>query len=254
MKRRSIFVFGLISYLIGAAAYFAGFGGFLANLLGPLSIDKGPEAPLGTALIINLGLIALFGLPHSIMARRGFKEHWTKIIPAAAERSAFMLQAGLLAFFLIWQWRAVPTVIWDVEQPLLRNSVWAVYWSGWLIAFLATLAIDHFELTGLKQVYAHLHGREIQPVRFKLPWLYRVVRHPMQLGALIAFWVTPHMTVGRLVFALGMTVYILIGLYFEERDLVRYFGERYQVYQRETPKLLPLPRGGQQSESSPTTN
>jgi protein-S-isoprenylcysteine O-methyltransferase Ste14 len=130
-----------------------------------------------------------------------------------------------------------------VENPLLNVLVLSLYWLGWLVAFLATLAINHFELTGLQQVYANLRGVAPKPVEFKIPWLYRIVRHPMQLGVLIAFWAAPQMTVGRLVFALGMSAYILIGLYFEERDLVRRFGDSYRAYQRGTPKLLPIPRG-----------
>lgn len=245
MKRKLIFIYGILCYLVGAGAYFMGLGGFLANLLGPYSVDKGSTAPFFPALLINVGLIVLFGLPHSLMARRGFKQWWTRIIPAAAERSTFMLQAGLLALLLIWQWRAMPGVLWHIEQPLLNKLVWGLYWLGWLIAFLATLAINHFELTGLQQVYANLRGRKPRSVTFKVPFLYRIVRHPMQLGALIAFWAAPQMTVGRLVFALGMTTYILIGLYFEERDLVHHFGDKYRAYQQRTPKLLPLPRGKQ---------
>jgi protein-S-isoprenylcysteine O-methyltransferase Ste14 len=245
MKRKLIFIYGILCYLVGAGAYFMGLGGFLANLLGPYSVDKGSTAPFFPALLINVGLIVLFGLPHSLMARHGFKQWWTRVIPAAAERSTFMLQAGLLALLLIWQWRAMPGVLWHIEQPWLNTLVQGLYWLGWLIAFLATLAINHFELTGLQQVYANLRGREPKPVAFKLPWLYRIVRHPMQLGVLIAFWAAPQMTLGRLVFALGMTAYILIGLYFEERDLVRRFGNSYRAYQQQTPRLLPLPRGKQ---------
>jgi len=242
MKRKLIFIYGLLCYLIGATAYFAGFGGFLANLLGPYSIDAGREAPFIQALLINLGLIVLFGLPHSLMARQGFKKWWTRLIPVAAERSTYMLQAGLLALLLIWGWRAMPTVLWQIEGALLNKLMWSVYWLGWFFAFLGTLAINHFELAGLQQVYAYLRGVEPKPVDFKVPWLYRIVRHPIQLGALIAFWAASQMTAGRLVFALGMSTYMLIGLYFEERDLVRRFGDQYRAYQKQTPKLLPLPR------------
>jgi protein-S-isoprenylcysteine O-methyltransferase Ste14 len=242
MKRTIIFIYGIFCYLIGAGVYFAGLGGFLANLLGSYSVDKGQTAEIFPALLINVSLIVLFGLPHSLMARGRFKRWWTRIIPPAAERSTYMLQASLMALLLIWQWRAVPLVVWSVEQPWLRALVWSLYWSGWLIAFLATMSIDHFELTGLKQVYAYLRGRTPEPVSFKTPLLYRLVRHPMQLGVTIAFWAAPDMTVGRLIFALGMSVYIFIGLYFEERDLVRYFGDRYLTYKKRTPKLFPLSR------------
>ncbi|MDX1417129.1 MAG: NnrU family protein [Candidatus Promineifilaceae bacterium] len=242
MKRILIFTYGILCYLIGATAYFVGFGGFLANLLGPYSIDKGRTAPFFLALFINVGLLILFALPHSLMARSSFKKRWTRIIPVAAERSTYMLQAGLLAWLLIWQWRAMPTVIWQIEQPLLNGLIWGLYGLGWLIAFWATLSINHFELTGLQQVYANLRGQEPKPMPLKIPLLYRLVRHPMQFGVLLAFWAAPQMSAGRLLFALGMTVYILVGLHFEERDLVRRFGDRYRVYQQQTPKLLPWPR------------
>jgi methanethiol S-methyltransferase len=239
MKRMTIFIYGLICYLIGAAAYFVGLSGFLANLFGPYSIDAGREAPFVTALLINVGLIVLFGLPHSLMARPGFKQWWTRLVPPAAERSTFMLQAGLLALVLIWQWRAMPDLIWSVSHPLANSLIWGLFWSGWLIALIATFLINHFELVGMQQVYAYLRGYQPTSPGFKTPFLYKVVRHPMQLGGMLAFWAAPQMSVGRLVFALGMTTYILVGLYFEERDLVRRFGDTYRDYQRATPKLVP---------------
>jgi protein-S-isoprenylcysteine O-methyltransferase Ste14 len=242
MKRVVLLLYGLLAYLVGASAYFAGLGGFLANGLGPFSIDRGPETPFLTALAINTVLLLLFAVPHSLMARDGFKRWWTRVIPPAAERSTFMLQAGLLAGLLIWQWRPMTGVLWQVEHPLGRALIWSVYGLGWLIAFIATFLINHFELTGLQQVYAHFSGREPRPVPFHTPFLYRVVRHPMQLGVLLAFWAAPEMTAGRLVFALGMTAYILVGLHFEERDLVRRFGAAYLAYQQRTPRLIPMPR------------
>jgi methanethiol S-methyltransferase len=244
MQRTVIFVYGIIGYLIGAGAYFVGLNGFMANLLGPYSIDQGAETALSVAVIINVGLMILWGLPHSLMARPGFKRWWSKIVPPAAERSTYMLQAGLLALFLIWQWRPIPITIWHIEQPVLSGLIWGLYGLGWVIAFIATFLINHFELTGLQQVYAHLRRRTPTPPAFRTPFLYRMVRHPMQLGVMITFWAAPHMTVGRLVFAIGMTAYILIGLYFEERDLERRFGSAYQEYQRTTPRLIPLLRGG----------
>ena len=156
-----------------------------------------------------------------------------------AERSTYMLQSGLLAFFLIWQWRAMPTIVWQVENVIATYVIWTIYVTGWTIALISTFLINHFELTGLQQVYANLRGEDIAPPTFYTPLLYKVVRHPLQFGALIAFWAAPVMTVGHLVFSVGMTIYILIGLYFEERDLVRTFGEAYEGYQRTTPKLVP---------------
>ena len=244
LRRYAFFLYGVVCYLIGASVYFLGLGGFLANVLGPYSIDKGTESPVLIALAINIGLIVLFGLPHSLMARKSFKQWWTRFIPPAIERSTYMLQAGLLAGVLIWQWQALPITIWDVQAPVLRGAIWALFFLGWIIAFIATCLINHFELTGLQQVFAYLRGREATPPHYRTPFLYKIVRHPMQLGVLLAFWATPHMTVGRLVFAIGMTSYILIGIHFEERDLVRRFGDVYREYQRTTPKLIPtfLPR------------
>jgi protein-S-isoprenylcysteine O-methyltransferase Ste14 len=241
VKKFIIAIYGIAGYLVGAGAYFIGLGGFSGNFLGEYSIDAGPETPLLPALLINTGLILLFGLPHSLMARKGFKQWWTKIMPPAAERSTYMLQAGLLASLLIWQWRPITHTIWQVENPLASGLIWGLFGLGWLIAFIATTLINHFELTGLQQVYAFLQDRTPAPVKFRTPFLYKIVRHPMQLGVTIAFWATPHMTLGHLIFAVGMTIYIFIGLYFEERDLVGRFSENYQAYQRSTPKLIPLP-------------
>ena len=152
-----------------------------------------------------------------------------------------MLQAGLLALPLVWQWQPIPGVIWQIDAPVLRTVMGSVYWSGWVIALIATFLIDHFELTGLRQVFAHLRHRPVVYPRFRTPFLYQFVRHPMQFGVILAFWAAPEMIVGRLVFAAGMTTYILIGLYFEERDLVRRFGDAYRVYQQQTPMLIPFP-------------
>lgn len=247
MKRYAIFLFGILGYLVGAGAYFGGIIGFLTGLL-----DGGKSAPFGAALLINAGLIVLWGLPHSLMARRGFKRWWTQFVPQAMERSVYMLQAGLLMLLLIWQWRAMPGVIWQVEHPLGRGLIWALFGLGWIIAFIATVLINHFELTGLQQTWSYLRGKKAVSPDFRTPFLYKIVRHPMQLGALIAFWAAPTMTVGRLIFALGMTAYILVGLRFEERDLLRHFGDRYRAYQATTPMLIPGLRLGKTAVSSPS--
>lgn len=242
MKRIAIFGYGIAAYLVGAGAYFIGLSGFTGNFLGPLSIDNGSATSLVPALLINVGLMVLFGLPHSLMARQSFKRWWKRIIPPAAERSTYMLQSGLLVLLLIWQWRPLTGVVWQVESRPATALIWLVFWLGWLIALISTFLINHFELSGLQQVYMQLRGKTPAPVAFRTPLLYKVVRHPMQLGVLMAFWATPRMTIGHLVFAVGMTIYILIGLYFEERDLLRNFGQRYAEYQATTPKLVPLPR------------
>lgn len=153
MKRTAIFMYGIVSYLIGAGSYFGGLALFLANRWGPYSVDKGAEAPFVAALAINLGLIILWGLPHSIMARPGFKQWWTRIVPPAAERSTYMLQSGLLAFLLIWQWRSMPSVVWQIENAVATYLIWTLFAFGWMIALIATFLINHFELTGLQQVY-----------------------------------------------------------------------------------------------------
>lgn len=234
MKRYAIFALAIVGYVVGAGAYFGGIIGFLSGLF---CCRQGTAS--GAALLINVGLILLWGAPHSLMARRSFKRRWTRIVPRAAERSIYMLQAGLLMLFLIWQWRDMPGVVWHIEQPVVRGLLWLLFAAGWVIAFISTLLINHFELTGLQQAWAYLRNKEIPATAFRTPFLYRVVRHPMQLGVLIAFWAAPTMTVGRLVFALGMTAYIVIGLHFEERDLLRHFGERYRAYQASTPMLIP---------------
>lgn len=242
MKRYAIFLFGIIGYLVGAGAYFGGIIGFLTGLL-----HNGKTAPFAEALLINVGLMALWGVPHSLMARQGFKRWWTKIVPKSMERSVYMLQAGLLMLLLIWQWRAMPGIVWQVGNPAGQGLIWSLFSLGWVIAFIATVLINHFELTGLQQTWAYLRGKEAIPPSFRTPFLYKVVRHPMQLGVLIAFWAAPTMTVGRLLFALGMTAYILIGLRFEERDLLRRFGDRYRTYQAQTPMLVPGLRLGKLS-------
>lgn len=234
MKRIAIFLFGIIGYLVGAGVYFGGITGFLTNLL---CCSK--TAPFGEALSVNVGLMLLWGVPHSLMARESFKRWWTRIVPSAIERSVFMLQAGLLMLLLIWQWREMPGLVWHVENSIGRGLIWGLFGLGWLIAFIATVLINHFELTGLQQTWAALRRKEAVATGFRTSFLYKIVRHPMQFGALMAFWAAPTMTVGRLVFALGMTAYMIIGLRFEERDLLRRFGDAYRAYQETTPMLIP---------------
>ncbi len=249
LKRLPVLVYGIICYLIGATAYFVGFGGFLANLLGRYSVDANTQSTGFTAIIINGGLILLFGIPHSLMARQGFKRVWTRIIPPAMERSTYMLQAGILAGVLIWQWQPMPATIWKIDNSILQAVIWVSYFGGWLIAFISTYLINHFELSGLQQTYLYFRGKDPVPMTYRTPFLYKIVRHPMQLGVMIAFWATPHMTLGHLVFSIGMTGYIAVGLYFEERDLVKAFGQTYRDYQKTTPMLFPIPQLKQSTPS-----
>lgn len=238
MKRLIIAGYGLLCYAFFLSVFLY-LMGFLSNWLVPRSIDVGPHASSKWAIPINLALILLFGLPHSVMARKRFKQWWTQIIPTAAERSTYVLVSSLLLALLMWQWRPMTSSIWAAEASPLRSLIWTLYWLGHGVILLSTFLISHFELFGLQQVYLQLRGQSTTRPTFKTPLLYRVVRHPLQLGLLIAFWTTPDMTIGHLLLALGMTGYMLIGLYFEERDLVAQFGDAYRHYQNKTPKLLP---------------
>ena len=208
---------------------------FLGNIAVPKTIDSGAAAPIGEALAVNLALLAIFALQHTIMARRGFKRWWTKIVPESAERSSFVLASSAALALLFWQWQPMPEpVIWKISDPLGANLLWILFWAGWGIGLVSTFLIDHFELFGLRQPAAN--------PQFRTPMLYRYVRHPLYLGMIIAFWSTPVMTAGHLLFAIGATAYIFVGTWFEERDLVRQFGETYQRYRREVGMLLPWRR------------
>jgi protein-S-isoprenylcysteine O-methyltransferase Ste14 len=241
MGRIIVFIYGVVAY----AAFFGTFLhaiGFVGAVFVNKSIDSGVEGPFGRALLINVVLLGLFAIPHSIMARPGIKEWWARALPAPVERSTYVLSASLLLELLILQWRPMPGVVWDIENAAGRIVMHGLFWGGWLLVFLSTFMIDHFELFGLRQSYLYLRGKEIEPTGFKTPSLYKYVRHPLNAGWLIAFWATPRMTVGHLVFALATTAYILIATRFEERDLVSAFGAAYEDYQKRTPMLLPIPK------------
>lgn len=222
--------FGVFLYLIG----------FMGNMVVPQTID-GEVIEINTlwAMVVDSALILLFGLQHSIMARESFKRWWTKIIPPPVERSTYVLIASLLLMLLMWQWRPIGGTVWQIENRIAWALIWALFWVGWAVVFVSTWLINHFELFGLQQSYAYWRQRPLTPPKFQTPFLYKWVRHPMQLGILIAFWSTPQMTRGHLLFATGMTLYILIGLYFEERDLLKRFGSKYRSYRRVTAMLIP---------------
>jgi protein-S-isoprenylcysteine O-methyltransferase Ste14 len=238
MKHIIIFIFGILSYLLFLASVIYAIA-FLNNSLVPTGIDTGASHSLAETLLVDLGLIALFGFVHSLMARKRFKAWWTRIIPQAAERSVHVLQSSLFLMLIFWQWRPLPTQIWSASSELGRPLILALHLLGWLMVILATFLINHFHFSGLQQVFNNLRGKALTSPKFVTPLLYKVVRHPLQLGLLIAFWVTPDMTIGRLLFAAAMSIYILIGLHFEERDLEKEFGRAYQQYRQTTPKLLP---------------
>ncbi|HEX7272077.1 MAG TPA: isoprenylcysteine carboxylmethyltransferase family protein [Casimicrobiaceae bacterium] len=236
----------LFSFVYGLAAYALFFGtfayaiGFIGNVFVPKSIDTGTPAPLAEALIVNVALLGLFAVQHTGMARRSFKSWWTQTVPLAVERSTFVFASSLVLALLLWQWRPIPEpVIWSVESAAAREAVMAVFWLGWAVLLTSSFLINHFELFGVSQVAARLTGSELAKPEFRTPFFYRYVRHPLYLGFLLGFWAAPIMTAGHLLFAVGCTGYILIGIWFEERDLIAQFGEKYRRYRNQVGMLVP---------------
>jgi methanethiol S-methyltransferase len=238
--RVSAVAYGIAVYAAFLASFLYAIG-FVGNILVPKSVDTGPRAPLAEALAVDLLLLGLFAVQHSVMARRSFKRWWTGIVPAAVERSTFVLAATATLALLLWQWRPIAQpVIWSVSSPVAVATFQAVFWLGWAVLLLSTFFIDHLELFGLRQVFSNFVGRQPPEPEFRMPLLYRYVRHPIYLGFLLAFWATPVMTAGHLLFAVATTGYILVGIWFEERDLVAQFGDRYRRYREQVGMLLPL--------------
>jgi protein-S-isoprenylcysteine O-methyltransferase Ste14 len=217
--------------------------GFAGNIVVPKSIDMGPTDQPILSLVIDLLLLSLFAIQHSVMARRTFKRWWTRIVPPAVERSTYVLAASLTLALLCWQWRPISEpMIWRVESAAGAQLLWAVFWLGWAMLLMSTFLINHFELFGLRQVFAHMAGRQLPEPEFRTPLLYRYVRHPIYLGFLLGFWAAPVMTAGHLLFSIVTTGYILVGIWFEERDLVAQFGDRYRRYRDQVGMLLPRRR------------
>ena len=239
MKRYLIVGYGAAAYLLFLAAFLY-LVGFVGNIAVPRSVDRGLPAPIGQAVLVNVVLLGLFGVQHSVMARPAFKRWWTRLVPPSMERSTYVVLSSAVLLLLYWQWRTIPAVIWDVRQPAGRMVLWALFWLGWAIALAATFMVSHFDLFGLRQVYLAWRGKPYTHIGFHARLLYRLVRHPLMLGFLIAFWGAPTMTAGHLLFSTAMTVYILIATQLEERNLVAALGDQYRDYQSDVSMLVPL--------------
>lgn len=238
MSRLFIFAFGVAAYVVFFLTFLY-LVAFVGNLGVPVSVDTGPEANMAMAAVINVGLIALFGVQHSVMARPGFKKVWTQIVPHAAERSVYVLLASVMLIIMFYFWRPMPDVVWSVEATGARTALWALFGVGWGIVLLSTFLINHFELFGLRQVWANLIQKPIPAQQFRQPMLYKAVRHPLYLGFVIAFWATPDMSVGHLLLAAVFTAHILIAIQLEERDLLDQLGDAYAEYRRRVGMLIP---------------
>ncbi len=240
MKKLIVLLYGISNYALGSAALVYLIA-FLFNFYLPKTIDSGEAGNILLAVTINLFLITLFGLQHSIMARAKFKRWLTRYIPQAAERSTFMLATAIVVFSLCLLWQPLPEILWRAENNTLYNTLLAIGLSGWAIVFYATFLINHFDLFGLRQVWLYFTGKEYSHLPFQLSSLYKYVRHPIMTGVFIGIWFTPVMTTGHLLLSLGMSAYILIGVYHEEKDLINAFGDRYLNYIRSTARFFPLP-------------
>jgi methanethiol S-methyltransferase len=238
MTRAITVLFALIAYAIFFATflYLIAFVGNLPWV--PVTVDRGPDAPVAAAMVMNLALIALFGVQHSVMARQGFKRAWTRLVPKPAERSVYVLAASAALILLFLFWKPIEGTVWRVEGAGAA-ILWALFGVGWLIVLLSTFLINHFELFGLQQAWLHARNREAAAPQFRQPSLYKLVRHPLYAGFFLAFWATPHMTYGHLLLSLGMSAYMLIAIRYEERDLVGLFGRDYESYRQQVGMLVP---------------
>jgi methanethiol S-methyltransferase len=235
------FLYGVASYVVFFVAFLYAIG-FVSGLVVPKTIDTGTIVPMGEAFILNLLLMSVFAIQHSVMARKQFKQWWTQFVPKSVERSTYVLFSSLALILLFWQWRPIPTVVWHVDNPQIAMAVIGLSFAGWLIVLTSTFLINHFELFGLHQVANNLAGRPMPAPRFRTPLYYEFVRHPIYLGFIIAFWAAPTMTIGHLLFATVTTAYIVVGILLEERDLVDLFGDEYRRYKDRVSMLVPWRR------------
>jgi protein-S-isoprenylcysteine O-methyltransferase Ste14 len=239
MSRALTLIFAIVAYAIFFATFLYLIC-FVGNVpLVPQTVDVGTHEPVAMAIVIDVALIALFGVQHSAMARQGFKRWWTQVVPRPAERSVYVLMASAALILLMALWRPIDTVIWSVSAPMAAELIWAIFALGWATVLLSTFLINHFELFGLQQAWFNMRGREASAPKFHQPLLYKWVRHPLYLGFFLAFWATPQMTAGHLLLAVGVSVYMLIAIRYEERDLVGLFGNDYEDYRGRVGMLIP---------------
>jgi len=240
MKKLITFIYGIVAYLIFLISFLYAIG-FVGGFIVPKSINSGIAAPFLQALLINLLLLGVFAIQHSVMARPSFKNWITKIISPAIERSTYVLLSSLTLILLYWKWQPMSTIVWKAENEIIVTILTGIFFFGWFIVFISTFMINHFELFGLKQIFDNLKEKQTQSPKFQINFLYKIVRHPIMLGFLIAFWATPIMTVGHLVFAIMTTIYILIAVkYLEEKNLQKAIGEKYEDYQKKVPMIIPF--------------
>ena len=240
MKKYIVIFYGIVAYLVFLIAFLYAIG-FVSNIIVPKSIDSGSETTLLYSIFINVILLSVFALQHSIMARPKFKKWFNSIFNQAMERSTYILLSSLALLLIYWQWQPITTIVWETENTVLSGIITGIFFFGWLIVLLSTFMINHFELFGLAQIFDNLKNKQTANPKFQTNYLYKIVRHPIMLGFIIAFWATPTMTVGHLLFALVTTIYIFIAVkYLEEKDLRKFIGEKYETYQKEVPMIVPF--------------
>jgi protein-S-isoprenylcysteine O-methyltransferase Ste14 len=250
MQRFISFIYGVVAYLVFFVTFLYAIG-FVSGIGVPKTIDSGPAGPALAAVIVNLALMSIFAVQHSVMARRQFKDWWTQYVSRAVERSTYVLASSLALILMFWQWRPLPQTVWHVSDPSGAGVLYALEAAGWLLVLSSTFLINHFELFGLHQVANNLSGKAMPEPKFVTPMFYKAVRHPIYLGFIIAFWATPTMSAGHLLFAAVTTAYIFVGVWLEERDLIAMFGDDYRQYRQRVGMILPFPGGKRRRVTRP---